>query len=213
MQPIIFNKGGLVVSTQGLAKRGLPEVRVTVNTPTLLREAEFFLGFISDYILQQNARIKHGETLNYGYWMVKFQAANDNVLEVWEYNPEATEFVPGGSLTLSYWKEQHRICDLYGAEFAPPRPDKLTAVSAGVMEGYPVQAVRYLWQEHMSGWLMVTEKWDNKVESLTNHHTYHVTATRPDLAKFIALPVGFRFDLTGGQRAWIDPEVEHQPKI
>jgi hypothetical protein len=213
MQPIIFNKAGLVVSTQGLAERGLSEVRVTVNTPTLLGEAEFFLGFIGDYILQQNARIRHGDTLNYGYWIVKFQAAKDNVLEVWEYNPEATEFIPGGSLTLNYWKEQHRICDLYGAEFTPPRPDKLTALSDGVMEGLPVQAVRYPWQEHMSGWLVVTERWDKNIKSLTNHHTYHLTATRPDLAPFIALPVGFRFDLTGRHRAWVDAEVQHQPKI
>jgi hypothetical protein len=213
MPSLTFKKNDLVVSTQGLADTGRAELRVHVGGASLLGEGESFLRFVADYLFRQDARIKPGETLNYGYWLVKFQEASENLLEVWEYNPNATEFVLGGSLTLRYWQEQHRICKLYGADFAPPRPDKLTSVSEGVMEGLPVQAVRYPWQEHMSGWLLVTERWDESIKSLTNHHTYHVTAARPDVAPFIALPVGFRFDLTSGQRAWIDPEVEHQPQI
>jgi hypothetical protein len=213
MRSISFRKSDLVIATQGLAGSGLPELRVEVNAPSLLSEGERFLRFVADYLLEQGAQIKPGETLNYGYWLVKFQPVGKGLLEVWEYNPEATEFVLGASLTLRYWQEQHRICELYGAEFAPPRPDKLTAVSAGVMEGLPVRAVRYPWQEHMSGWLLVTDQWDKNIKSLTNHHTYHVTAARPDLAPFLALPVGFRFDLTRGQQAWVDPEVLHQPQI
>jgi hypothetical protein len=59
----------------------------------------------------------------------------------------------------------------------------------------------------MSGWLIVTEQYDGDINSLKNHHTYHVTAARPDLAKFLALPCGFRFDQTDGEKAWFDPEA------
>jgi hypothetical protein len=196
-----------------MVARGLPEMRVQVREAALLPECEFFLQFVADYLADSGKRIKSGETLNYGYWLVKFQAVRDDLLEVWEYNAQATEFVLGGSLALSYWRDQHQICSHYGADFSPPRADKLTAVSVGVMEGLPVQAVRYPWQEHMSGWLLVTAKWDGNVKSVTNHHTYHVTAARPDLARFLALPIGFRFDLTKGQRVWIDEEVANQPRI
>ena len=48
----------------------------------------------------------------------------------------------------------------------------------------------------MSGWWLITEKYDGNIESLKHEHTYHVTAARPDLASFLALPYGFRFDLT-----------------
>jgi hypothetical protein len=179
-----------------------------------LPECESFLRFVARYVSESGRKIKADETLNYGYWLVKFRALNPNLLEVWEYNSEGTEFVRGGSLALRYWRDQHHICATYGAEFKPPRPDKLTAVSAGVMEGLPVQGVRYPWQEHMSGWLMVTQRWDENIKSLTNHHTYHVSAVRPDLAPFLALPVGFRFDLTAGRRqVWLDEEVAHQPPI
>ena len=59
----------------------------------------------------------------------------------------------------------------------------------------------------MSGWLIVTEQYDGDIKSLRNEHTYHVTAARPDLAKFLALPCGFRFDQTSGEKAWFDPEA------
>jgi hypothetical protein len=213
MKPLVFERNGLTVSTRSMAERGLSEMRVQVNLASLLPEAESFLQFVADYLANAGKAIKSGETLNYGYWIVKFQGVSDDLLEVWEYNPEATEFVPGGSLALSYWRDQHEVCTRYAASFSPPRADKLSAISAGVMEGLPVQAVRYPWQEHMSGWLLVTPKWDGNVKSLTNHHTYHLTAARPDLARFIALPIGFRFDLTKGENAWIDQEVANQEAI
>ena len=103
---------------------------------------------------------------------------------------------------------------MHGASFDPPDPERLTVVSAGVMEpGHPVQAVRYPWAEPMSGWMIVTERYDDNIESLVHHHTYHITAARPDLAKYMALPHGFRFDSTKGDHAWFDPEVANQPSV
>lgn len=75
----------------------------------------------------------------------------------------------------------------------------------GVMEGLPVQAVRYDFGEPMSGWLIVTDQYDGNVETLTNHHTFHVTAARPDLAKYLALPAGFRVDQTREDLVCFDP--------
>jgi hypothetical protein len=210
MGPFALIQKGLAISTQGLRWRGLRELRVQVNAPILLADAEELVSFLGDYLLREQTQLNPGETLNYGYWLIKFQAADDQFLDVWEYNPDATEFVPGASLTLHYWREQHRICSLYGSAFMPPRPDTLTAVSSGVLEGLPVQAVRYPWREHMSGWLMVTRLWAGTVQSLVHQHTYHVTAARPDLAPLVALQVGFRFDLTNEERAWLDFEVFEQ---
>lgn len=211
MNDLRLKTQGLKVTTSGFLESGMPELCAEVETVSLLPECENFLRFVANYLFESGRKIHAGETLNYGYWLVKFQAVNNDLLEVWEYDSEGTKFVRGGSLALRYWRDQHRVCSAYGAEFTPPRPDKLTAVSAGVMEGAQVQGVRYPWQEHMSGWLLVTKQWDGNIKSLTNHHTYHVTATRPDLAAFLALPIGFRIDLTDGQHAWLDQEVAHQP--
>lgn len=213
MNNISFEKVGLAVTTHGLVDMGVPEIRVQVNVPELLGECEAFLQFIANYVRGSNVRIRPGETMNYGYWLVKFQSVGSNMLEVWEYNSEGTEFVLGASLALSYWRDQHEVCSKYQADFSPPRPDKLTSVSIGVLEGLPVEAVRYPMQEHMSGWFLFTDKWDKNVKSLANEHTYHITAARPDLARFLALPTGFRFDLRSGKRVWLDEEVAHEPIV
>jgi hypothetical protein len=213
MHPVTFRKKGLEASTSGLLRAGMPELMIRVEEASLLPECERFLEFVVNYVYESGRTIRPGETLNYGYWLMKFQAVNDDVLEVWEYNAEGTEFIRGGSLALRYWRDQHKVCHALGSDFKPPRPDKLTALSAGVLEGLPVQGVRYPWQEHMSGWLLVTGEWDQNIKSLKNHHTYHVTASRPDLAKFLALPAGYRFDLKEGHTVWFDEVVASQPPI
>lgn len=46
------------------------------------------------------------------------------------------------------------------------------------------------------------------IKSLNNQHTYHVTAARPELAKFMALPPGFRFRVLAEEDdVWFDPKV------
>jgi hypothetical protein len=75
-------RNGLTVSTVGLFLRGLPEIRIDVNSPSLLDECEPFLRFVTDYLSQTGVRIEPGETMAYGYWLVKFQEAAKNLLEV-----------------------------------------------------------------------------------------------------------------------------------
>ncbi len=202
-----LEREGLTVATRGLTRKGQAEMIVSVDSPDLVNEAEAFLLFVSDYIERAGARIRSGETLIYGYWLVKFQPTDREDLRVWERDPQFTTYVPGASLTLRYWRDQNAVCRKYGTCFHPPNPGELTVLSAGVMEGRPVQAVRYLMGEPLSGWMIVTDLYDGKIESLTNHCTYHVTAARPDLAKYLALPHGFRFDLTDGEKVWFDPEA------
>jgi hypothetical protein len=193
--------------TEGLNTIGHPEITVEFNDSELTREAEAFLNYVSDYLTKSGRKLGTGETMAYGYWITKFQDAGPNVLETWEYDAPATEFVKGASLTLRYWKDQHAICKEYGADFQPPRPDKLTVISKGVLEGLPVQGVRYPSPDHMSGWWITTDQYDGNIDSLKHEHTYHVTATRPDLAKYLALPPGFRFDLSSFEDVWFDEKV------
>jgi hypothetical protein len=191
--PVQFNREGLALTTSCLAREGHPEIRVQVDSAMLTDEAEQFLRFVVAYIRRSGATITAGESLQYGYWLVKFERSNAGVLDVWEYNEEATAFVVGASLALRYWHEQNCTCRVYGTGFEPPAFSQPTVISAGVKEGLPVQGVRYPWGERMSGWLLVTNVWDGRIESLQRHHTYHVTSSRPELARYLALPRGFRF--------------------
>jgi hypothetical protein len=168
------------------------------------------LRFVANYLDQSGAHILDGQTLAYGYWLVKFQAvAAGHVLDAFEYQPDATGFVEGVSLTLRYWREQHAVCDSAGAIFTPPRPDQMVALSDGVYEGDPVQGVRYPSPAHMSGWWITTGRYNGDIRTLKVVHLYHLTSKRPDLAKYIALPPGFRFS-SDPEEVRFDPKVAGQ---
>jgi hypothetical protein len=197
----------LTIRTVGLSTAGHPEILVEFDDLDLREEAETFLNHVADYLTNSGRKLRPGETMAYGYWITRFQDAGPNLLEVWEYCETAKEFVKGGSLTLRFWKDQHALCKKYGGDFQPPTPDKLTVISKGVLEGLPVQGVRYPSPEHMSGWWITTDQYDGNIDSLMHEHTYHVTAHRPELAKYLALPFGFRFDLSSFEDIWFDEKV------
>jgi hypothetical protein len=112
------------------------------------------------------------------------------------------------TLAVTYWRDQHRTCERLRTEFQPPHPDRLVVISAGVLEGdRDVQGIRYPSPEHMSGWWLTTSRFDGNTKSLETTHAYHVTAARPDLAHLIALPYGFRFDLSQAEDVWFDEKV------
>jgi hypothetical protein len=198
---------GLSIQTLGLSQAGHREISVGVLDPALTEEGKHFLNYVSNYVLTSGKQIRPGETMAYGYWLVQFRGADEGVLATWEYAPDAFDFVEGIDLTLRYWRDQHTTCKLHGTEFMPPRPDKLTVISDGVLEGLPVQGIRYPSPDHMSGWWITTDLYNGDIRTLKHEHTYHVTAARPDLAKYLALPDGFRFDLSATEDVWLDEKV------
>lgn len=203
---------GTLVTTEGLARGGYREVVVDTGDRALTAEGEAFLRAIVNHLIETRSVLKPEETFRYGYWLTLFKAAGNDTLEVWEHAADASHFVPGAKLTLTYWRDQQSVCAKYGAAFMPPRPDKLAVVSAGVFEGDPVQGIRYPSPEHMSGWWFTTDRYDGNMKSLRTEHLYHVTAARPDLARYVALPYGFRFDLSKGEDVWFEEKIASQPQ-
>ncbi len=197
------------METEGLLVRGHPEIVVAVEHSSLASAAEAFLRFVVAYI-DSGATIRGGETLSYGYWLTLFKAKGADRLDVCERNLQVTDYVRGATLTLGYWRDQQAACARFGAAFVPPRPDQLVVLSAGVVEGEPVQGVRYPSPEHMSGWWLTTQRDDGRVASLRREHLHHLTAARPDLAQYLALPHGFRFDLAAREDVWFDATVAEQ---
>ncbi len=105
-------------------------------------------------------------------------------------------------VAMGFLRETGDPDDPYEAVNMPPAPDQLVAVSAGVFEGRPVEAVRYPSEEHMSGWYIFTDLYDDDIESLTLHHAEHVIEARPDFADFLSLPYGCHF-------AWSNESSEY----
>ena len=58
-----------------------------------------------------------------------------------------------------------------------------------------------------AGWYVTTPRFNGDSKTLKVEHLYHLTAARPELARFVALPPGYRFDTTSGEDVWFDAEV------
>lgn len=207
--PLQVVLSGLAAKTHGLAPHGLPELEVAVADASLLPEAQRFLRNMGQALQQGKIHLVEGETVQCGYWLVKFDAKSPGLLTASEPNAENTEFVPGATLALAYRRDQQRVCKAQGAAFDPPLPLSGIACSDGVLEGrLPVGGARYRYSGKMSGWFLSTNLDDGTSKTAKVHHAYHVTAARPDLVKYLALPPGYRFDLGAGGRIWFDPALE-----
>lgn len=207
--PIQVVLSGLRARTHGLTGHGLPELEAVVRDAALLGEAQALLANLGEAILREEIHLHPGDTVQCGYWLVKFDAKAPGVLTASEPNAENTEFVPGVGLALSYRRDQKRVCREQGADFVPPGPLSLVACSDGVLEGrVPVGGARYRYSDEMSGWFLSTDLYDGTNSTVRLHHAYHVTARRPELAQYIALPPGYRFDHREEPRVWFDATLE-----
>jgi hypothetical protein len=203
---------GLHVMTRGLLESGHPELRARVADLALLQEAEAFLRFVGAYVLQNGLIIRSGETVRYGYWVTRFEATTDELLDAFEFAGDSAEgWVPGVNNAVTYWRDQHTMCSRLGAEFAAPLAYDFVMISPGVMEGDPVQGVRYPSAQPESGWWISTDRYNGDVSTMAPHHLYHLTGRRPDLAPFLALPFGYRFDLEKFEDVWFDESVASEP--
>lgn len=214
-----IRRQGMTFFTEGLERSRLSEIQCEIEDTKLAYEARHFLAYLVEYMRQSGKTICAGETLNYGYWLVKFLRVNDNRIEVWEYDAQGTEFVRGASLALRYWMDQHAVCKRYHVLFQPPNAGSMTYISPGVLEGEPVWGMRPPLPDGYSGWKIFTSGTDEH-DDVTLHHTYHVTAARPELARYLALPYGCRFDLRQGsappkaiQRLWKIWDFLHLDKL
>lgn len=205
MVEICVLNNGHTHETDGMTDQCGYEISATVSDLALKDECHEFVHFIADYVSSGNI-IRSGETIMYGYWLTKAILGDHRRMIFHEYNPEATEFIFGVNATLFYWRGQHQICQISGAQFSPPRPDQMVAISDGVYDGDDVEGVRYPSPSHMSGWWLTSDKYNGDVNTLQTVHAHHVTAKRPDLAKFLALPYGYRF-FSPHNEVWFDKKV------
>jgi hypothetical protein len=89
---------------------------------------------------------------------------------------------------------------------------QLVAISKGIYEGVtPVQGVRYPSPDHMSGWWLTTDEYDGNIDSLVTVHFEHIIEKCPELALYMALPFGYRFNLGGEtEHVWLDQDVAQE---
>jgi hypothetical protein len=193
----MITRNGGMLSLQSVPD--FPEIQLWCPPSSCVEShARELLLVLERYQREGHRRIGPGETIGHGYWILRAERAqygnNPAALELFEKTSDGKGWVRGAALTLRYWAEQHAICEKAGAPFTHPEPDELVALSRDVLSGaMPVVGVRYEMSGKMSGWIINSAGYQGSYKTLRTEHMYHLTHLRPDIAKFIALPVGYRF--------------------
>lgn len=108
--------------------------------------------------------------------------------------------------------KQREYCEYYDEEFNPVNLNQLVVVSKGVLtSNSSIEGVRYKSPNHMSGWWLTTDQYDGDPNTLEIVHFAHVIHKRPDLAVYMALPYGYRFNLGNNEEyVWLDEALSHE---
>ncbi|MBJ6362368.1 hypothetical protein ACFOQM_13825 [Paenibacillus sp. GCM10012307] len=164
-----------------------------------------FLKYFIDYCIDYKPQIKPEQTIAYYSWLVQLSSSSSSVLTVQEAKGNGDGFTEGISYASKVIREQEDICAKFDVNPVFPQFSQNIVISKGVYEGLGIDAIRYSSPEHMTGWWLTTDLYDDNTDSLMNVHYFHVAFNRPDLLKYLALPCGYRFYITNSEEdIWFD---------
>lgn len=193
--------------TQGLNNNIGYEIRVRKERCDE-RDYIYVLKYIIDYIIKESSVIADNQSIAFNSWILKFIQSEKGILDLYELDKSGNEFVEGVEFSVFLMKSQMTICETYSSEFNFPYLNQKVVISDGVFEGYPVEAVRYDSPNHMSGWWITTDLYNDDINSLRQVDLSELILKRYDLIKYLALQNGFRFFKNqSNDDVWFDEEV------
>ncbi|PKW29036.1 immunity protein Imm33 domain-containing protein [Flavobacterium lindanitolerans] len=193
--------------TEGLSNDMDSEIRVKKGN---FKEEHYIyvLKYIIEYIMQENAKILPDQNIGFNSWILNFILKQNEYLEIYETHPVTQELVQGCDYSLEVMNNQIKVCDKHSSKYLFTRVNQNIAISDGVLEGVAVEGVRYEAPEHMSGWYLTTDLYNDDINSLKQIRLPDLARRRPELIKYLALDNGFRFFVDSkNDEVWFDEEV------
>lgn len=185
------------VETKGLSSYLDKEIRVTMGD----NNQEDYINvikYIVDYVTDNKPTISESQNIRYYSWLLQFRSDDQNYYDLYEVNADGSDFNRGCDTAISVIRKQSELCSHYGLPVQFPNFSQMVVISKGVYEGKDIEGIRYESPEHMSGWWLITDDYDDNIESLMTVHFHHVVFSRPDIVKYLALPFGYRFLMDNG---------------
>lgn len=194
---IEINLNNAYVDTKGLHSYVGKEIRVSVGN-NHIEDYISIIKYIVDYIIENKPIITENQNIGYYSWLLQFRLNDENNYDLYEINSDGTNFNNGCDTAISVVRNQSEICSQYGLVPTFPNFSQMVAISNGVYEGKDIEGIRYESPEHMSGWWLITEDYNDDINSLMTVHYHHVAFARPDILKYLAIPFGHRFLMENG---------------
>lgn len=209
--PVTVHRDPLAAWTDGLEALGQRELRVEVDDPALVDAAADFLRSTVSAQHLQRVDVQSGKQLAFGSSPVHFADVDPiGPLVAHELPCPQGTLVRGVSNAARMWTLQAAVCQRQGAEFEPPGPDTLVAVSDNALDaGAMVHGSRHPTPSaEMSGWFLIGLA---HVEGTPLRRTTvsEVVRARPDIGAYLALPSGYAFR----SRRGLNPSIVWDPEV
>ncbi|WP_350333474.1 immunity protein Imm33 domain-containing protein [Coralliovum pocilloporae] len=174
------------------------EYKFEVKSIEFLLYCRDIAEYISSYI-QNGNKISHNETVNLGMWSLIAKRMG-GYISFYEYNDDVNDYVPGINTSAGVWGEQRRFCDEHKLLFCPPRPDQLIVITPNALSGKICEGARYSSEDHMSGWWILSDDYDEgDTSNLRLIHPLHLSIRSINFTKYLAMPEGYCFDERSGE--------------
>lgn len=166
------------------------------------------LRYLINYVIEGEKPVVANDTIAYHSWLLKFVEFDDNYLEIWEVDEIGSSFVVGIDLSLKIILDQSQVCSQYQCNIDFPTFSQKVVISDGVLDDEPIQAVRYSEPSHMTGWYLTTSQYSGDPDSLHVIYYYDLVFRKPELLKYLALPIGYRFSIYKNELdVWFDEVI------
>jgi len=147
--------------------------------------------YIIEFIQDNKLQVKHGEKLSCFSWMIRLND-NGNYFEVYEYYPQMSGFIPGLKITQDLYAKQLFVCGQINVPPHFPLVDQIITIDPLIKTGKEAYLFRWKKQDPDSGWVVLSDSFDEKVSSFEQFTIGEFIAMRPESSMFLALPSGFK---------------------
>jgi hypothetical protein len=208
---VIVHRDPSAAWTEGLDPLGQRELRVEVDDPALVDAAADFLRSTVSAQHLHRVDVQGGTQVAFGSSPVYFADVDPiGPLIAHEMRCPQEALARGVSGAARMWTLQAAVCRRQGAEFEPPGPDMLVAVSEDALDpGAMVHGSRHPTPSpEMSGWFLIGLA---HVEGTPLQRTTvsEVVRARPDIGAYLALPSGYAFR----SRRGLSPSIVWDPEV
>ena len=109
------------------------------------------------------------------------------------------------TLWEAYLLQQKELCERLNVEHVPTEPFQIIGL-ADDAHLTPINGLRHSVEGQMAGWYVWTGDYKEIADFFKPIHAYHILGTKPEIIKYLGLPVGYRFliDNDGYEDVWYD---------
>jgi hypothetical protein len=188
------------------------ENKLLFQTPNdyLQDELDSMINYFQEYLNMDKIKIQNKESTAYGSFLLGFIEIEKNMFQVSNFSPKLNDYSEDLEFVLEIISKQKQICSYNKSSFLSPLPNQLIAVSNGALSNIGnIDGVRYSAPDHMSGWYITGEEYDNDIKSLRLIHAVELIEINPNIAIYLGLENNFRFNLSDEIKVWRDDTIEN----